>query len=100
MLEGDVANVGIIAGGDNPLTAFIIKKQTKLGNIPLVTGRYIKTMTEYVDKKHLDKEEVRRRIKKLVGEGAQIIVGTEIYGVDDDRLEAMVAEVARKKVCM
>lgn len=97
LLEGDVANVGIIAGGDNPLTAFIIKKQTKLGNIPLVTGRYIKTMTEYVDKKHLDKEEVRRRIKKLVGEGAQIIVGTEIYGVDDDRLEAMVAEVAKEE---
>lgn len=97
LLEGDVANVGIIAGGENPIGGMVVKKQTKLGNIPLVTGRYIRTETEYLNKKSLKKEEVRGLVRKLAEKGCSIIVGTEIYGVDDDITEAMVAEVAREE---
>ncbi|HIT90633.1 MAG TPA: hydantoinase/oxoprolinase family protein [Candidatus Merdenecus merdavium] len=97
LLEGDVAKVGIVAGGETGFTNLLAKKQTTIGHIPLVTGRYIETYTEFIDKKNLNKEEVRKRIKALRHKGAEIIVGSEVYGVDDNKLETMVAEVAEEE---
>ena len=96
LLEGDVANVGIIATGEG-LGNILAKSQAKLGNLPLVTGRFIETYTEFIDSKHLTKDEIKKRIVLLQQKGADIIVASSVYGVDDPEAEQLIAEAAKEQ---
>lgn len=96
LLEGDVAHVGIIATGEGAINV-LAKKQTKLGNLPLVTGRYIETNTEYIDSKDLSENSISKSIDKLAKQGCNIIVASAIYGVDDDTAECLIAKVAKER---
>ena len=96
LLEGDVANVGIIACSGGGISGMLAKKQTSIGNIPLVTGRYIKTFQRYIKQKQLNEKTVREAVKSLADEGAQVMVATEAFGVDSAAGEQMIQAEAVK----
>lgn len=94
LLEGDVANVGIIGTGHGNVLNTIAKRHTRLGNLPLVTGRYIKTYHRYIDSKKLSEKAVKDTINTLLKDGAQILVASETFGVDDGACEEYIGGVA------
>ena len=97
LLEGDVARVGIIVTGGGGVSSLLAKAQTKLGRLPLVTGRYIETFSGYIDKERLSEETARAAVRALKAKGAEIIVASEVYGVDDGEGEAVIARAAEKE---
>lgn len=97
LLEGDVARVGIVSTGGKGLSSLLIKSQTKLGNLPLVTGRFIETRSRYIDGQSLTEPNVRNVVKSLANDGAEIIVASEVYGVDGGEGEKLIAQVAESE---
>lgn len=96
LLEGDVAPVGILALGKGGIEGFLVKRQTRLGDIPLVAGRFIHTYHTYLSEKGLTAEEIEKAIKDLIKQGAQVIVATKAFGVDKVDEEILVQEIGSK----
>ncbi len=94
LLEGDVAEVGILSSAGSIFAGILTRKQTNIGDVPLVTGRYIKTHHQYLSSKKVTEESVRDTIEKLRKEGAQVIVATEAFGVDDAPNEKLIQKKA------
>ncbi len=97
LLEGDVARVGILVTGGRGISELLAKSQTKLGNLPLVTGRYIETISDYIEREKLTEETAREAVRKMKDKGSEIIVASETYGVDDGGGEAIIAAAAEKE---
>lgn len=97
LLEGDTAKVGILGMGVSLEKSNIIKR-THIKDI-LLDGngkKYIKTCYRYLDtSSYLSEERVRSSICELVREGAEVLVISEAYGVDDPSNEDFVENVAR-----
>lgn len=96
LLEGDVADVGILAIGKGGIEGYLAKKQTKLGDIPLVTGKFIKTYHTYLPQKGITEEAIAAAIRELMKQGAQVIVATKAFGVDKFDEEVLVQNVGSK----
>lgn len=96
LLEGDVANVGIIGMSKGGLESFFAKRQTKIPDIDLGTGRIIKILNTFIKTKSLTKENIKSAIDELKGQGAGVIVASKAFGVDDHTEETMVADVANE----
>ena len=98
LLEGDVAVAGILAMGSG-LEAARVKQISNTGNIPLARGKELKTLHVFV--KTADaaaaRQEISSAIEKLKEAGAEVIVATEPYSVDDPDNEQYVMELAREK---
>jgi N-methylhydantoinase A len=94
LLEGDVAEVGIVGMASGFIEGLLAKRQTRLGDVPLGTGKSIKTHHIYTDIKNLNKESVRKILQDLVGQGAKVIVASKAFGVDSTQEEAFVQDVA------
>jgi len=92
MLEGDVAPVGILALGQG-LEGIRAAGQTRLGDIPLGSGKSLATFHAYVDAKSFS-EQGRQIILDLMGEGARALVAAEAFSVDDPAGELSVMELA------
>ena len=100
LLEGDTAKVGIIGMGVSLEKSNIIKR-THIKDITLDGNgiKYIKTSYRYLDTSaYLGEERVRSLILELVREGAQVLVVSEAYGVDDPSNEDFVENVARSSI--
>ena len=100
LLEGDTAKVGIIGMGVSLEKSNIIKR-THIKDITLGGNgkKYIKTSYRYLDTSaYLGEERVRSLILELVREGAQVLVISEAYGVDDPSNEDFVEKVARSSI--
>ena len=100
LLEGDTAKVGIIGMGVSLEKSNIIKR-THIKDITLDGNgiKYIKTSYRYLDTSaYLGEERVRSLILELVREGAQVLVISEAYGVDDPSNEDFVENVARSSI--
>jgi N-methylhydantoinase A/oxoprolinase/acetone carboxylase beta subunit len=97
LLEGDTAKVGILGMGVSLEKSNIIKR-TYIKDI-LLDGngkKYIKTCYRYLDtSSYLSEERVRSSICELVREGAEVLVISEAYGVDDPSNEDFVEKVVR-----
>lgn len=94
LLEGDVATVGIISMGRGT-EGRIAKRQTNPKHIELAPGKFLQTRHAYLDlHQALSKERVESTIQELVKKGAEVIVATEAFGVDDPANEAFVAGIA------
>ena len=96
LLEGDVATTGILGMGGG-IEAGRAKNVSNIGNIPLALGKELKTVftfLETADAKAMAGE-VEEKIKELEAAGAEVIVATEAYGVDDPENEAFVVDTAR-----
>jgi N-methylhydantoinase A len=92
LLEGDTAKVGIIGMGVGLEKSNVIKR-TNVKNVELAPNKYLHTCYRFLDtSKYLDDREVENAIGELKEEGAEVIVISEAYGVDDPSNEKFVME--------
>lgn len=96
LLEGDVASVGIIGMGSG-LDGLSARSESNPGDIELAPGKYLKTFHTYLDSKQLADDQIEAAIDDLVKQGAEVIVASEAYSVDDPRNELRVVEIANRK---
>lgn len=96
LLEGDVARVGIIGMGTG-MDARSARSETKVSQIELATGKYLHTYHRFIDSKELTAERIHSAIDELCAEGAEVIVASEAYSVDDPTNELRVIEASREK---
>ena len=98
LLEGDVATTGILAMGTG-IEAARAKTVSDIGNIPLALGKELKTIFTFVETGDAQSsaKEIEREIDDLRNKGAQVIVATEAFGVDDPTNEQFVIKTARDK---
>ena len=96
LLESDTHKVGIVAMGVGPEKGDVVKR-TRLdggrgGSAPAVRAGH-----RFLDTSHLiTEDEVRGAVEGLRAEGAEAIVATEAYGVDDPSNERFVADEASR----
>lgn len=98
LLEGDVAPVGVIGLGRG-LEGWRAKSQTRFENLALSPGKILPVYQRFVDpsKTPLTPELVDRLLDELVAEGAEVIVASEAFGVDDLTHEHLIVKQARDK---
>lgn len=97
LLEGDVAQVGIVAVGKKGLEGMLVKSQTKMGDIPLGAGKFIKTHHTFLDKKTMTDEILDRAVAELNQKGAEVVVATQSFGVDNSKEEEAVIRAAVRR---
>src|ERR671923_1865952 len=90
LLEGDTAKVGIIAMGIGLEKSSIVRR-TNIKNIQLAPNKYLRTCYRFLDtSKYLQDQEVVSAISELKREGAEVLIISEAYGVDDPSNEEFV----------
>ncbi len=95
LLEGDTAKVGIIGMGV-ALEKSNILKRTNIGDIELAPKKFLKTCYKFLDtSNYLDSKLVSSVIESLIDEGAEVLVVSEAYGVDDPSNESFVMQNSR-----
>jgi N-methylhydantoinase A len=100
LLEGDTAKVGIIGMGVGLEKSNTINR-TNIKHILLDSRgkKYIKTCYKYIDTStYLDEHQVRSSVSELEREGAEVIVVSEAYGVDDPSNEDFVEDVIKSRM--
>lgn len=95
LLEGDVAKVGIVGMGKG-LEADRAKKETTAGNIELAPGKFLYIEHEFLESSSLREDLIKSAIEKLKQKGAEVIVASESYSVDNPENEKKVIEIANK----
>lgn len=95
LLEGDVAKIGIVGMGKG-LEADRAKKETTAGNIELAPGKFLYTEHEFLESSSLREDLIKSAIEKLKQKGAEVIVASESYSVDNPENEKKVIEIANK----
>src|SRR6476660_198583 len=94
LLEGDTSKVGIIGMGVGLEKSNVIKR-TSVTDIELAPNKYLKTCYRFLDtSKFLDEHEVITAINELKNEGANVLVVSEAYGVDDPSNELFVMKMS------
>lgn len=95
LLEGDVATVGIIGMGKG-IEGRRAKNQTDLKNIELSPGKFLSTRFRFYDtSKTISTDTAKKIIEELLKEGAEVIVASEAFGVDDPSNEEIIFETAQ-----
>src|SRR5688572_1086008 len=90
LLEGDTATVGIVGMGVGLEKSNVIKR-TNVRNVELAPNKHLRTRYRFLDtSKYLEENQVRKTISELKAEGAEVIVVSEAYGVDDPSNEQFV----------
>ncbi len=94
LLESDTAKVGIVAMGVAPEKNEVIKR-TKLSNATFNSDQTLKTEHVFLDTSRMISDaEIQKVIEDLKSRGAQVIVATEAFGVDDPSNEMFVMKNA------
>jgi len=97
LLEGDVAVVGVIGMGKG-IEGKIAKRESNPNNIELSPGKFLQTRFRYIDVSNNEwRSSVNGLVKELAGEGAEVIVASEAFGVDDISNEEFVIAEAEKQ---
>ena len=94
LIEGDVATVGVIGMAKGGLEGFLAKKQTKLDDIDLGNQKKIKIVNDFINVKKMNMAVVEDTINSMQKAGAQVLVSSMAFGVDDGGPEAEVYEAA------
>jgi N-methylhydantoinase A/oxoprolinase/acetone carboxylase beta subunit len=97
LVEGDVAQVGIIGMSKGGLEGFLAKRQTKIQNINLGNNKEINIFNSFMNINKMSEDSVLQMINELKEQGAQVIVPSMAFGVDNDKPEKLVFSVAEKK---
>jgi N-methylhydantoinase A/oxoprolinase/acetone carboxylase beta subunit len=93
LLEGDVAPVGIV-GMSSRVEALLARGQSSIKEIELAPGRFLRPVHRFITTEKLTEELVRETLSALRDEGAQVVVASSAFGVDDQSAEEMVMRVA------
>lgn len=96
LLEGDVAHVGVIGIVNGGIEGMLAKKQVQIKDINLGTGRMIKVSNIVVKSGELNREQIVKMIQELKVSGAEVLVVSKVFGVDDMTDEIQVADIARE----
>ncbi|MCX7717825.1 MAG: hypothetical protein N2111_05385 [Candidatus Sumerlaeaceae bacterium] len=97
LLEGDVAPVGVV-GMASGLGRGRARAQTRIGNIELAPGRYLRTFHHFIDTTAgLEEPRIAEAVADLLKQGAEVIVATGAFSVEDPSHEQMVAEYCRAR---
>ena len=90
LLEGDTSKVGIIGMGVGMEKSSVIRR-TNIKDIELAPNKYLRTCYRFLDTaKYLQDQEVVSAISELKREGAEVLIVSEAYGVDDPSNEEFV----------
>ncbi len=100
LLEGDVAKVGILGIGPGGFYGWLAKRQSRIDDIDLGTGRKIEIGHTYLNQKRADEAGIDAAITTLTGQGAAVIVASKAFGVDEIAEEELVREVGEKRDLM
>lgn len=97
LLEGDVANVGIITLGKG-IEGLKAKADTDLGDIPLAKGKLLTTQNEYVNTGTIIDFDstIVQTIKELQRLNSESIVVSEAFSVDDPENENKAVDICIK----
>ncbi|HYN27257.1 MAG TPA: hydantoinase/oxoprolinase family protein [Burkholderiales bacterium] len=93
LLEGDVAPVGVI-GMANRVEAMLARGQSSIKEIELAPGRFLRPLHRFITTEKLSEQLVRETLSALRDEGAQVIVASSAFSVDDQTAEELVMRVA------
>jgi N-methylhydantoinase A len=96
LLEGDVAPVGIVGMGGGAVGSMLARKQTSIEDIPLGTGKILRTYHAFLKTGKLTPEEAKEAIEDLLSQGAQVIVASDSFSVDDPQNELLVLDAAQQ----
>lgn len=96
LLEGDVASVGIIGMGTG-MDARGARNETNVGDIELAPGKFLKTSHTFLDSKLVGDSSIGAAIEEVKEAGAQVIVASEAYSVDNPEHERKVQEIAGRQ---
>ncbi|NGZ74943.1 hydantoinase/oxoprolinase family protein [Saccharibacillus alkalitolerans] len=96
LLEGDVAPVGVVGMGTG-MDGLSARGESNPGRIELAPGKLLETRHTYLDSKGLTDERVNAAVEEVLGQGAEVVVASEAYGVDDPAAELKVIEAANRR---
>ena len=97
LLEGDVAEVGIIGMGKG-IEKNRARKEINLKNIELSPGKFLQTKFRFYETTNqITETAAEQLIDELLAEGAEVIVASEAFGVDNIKNEEIVIKVAERK---
>ena len=99
LLEGDVAKVGVLGMGTG-FEAGKAKSETTVGNIELAPGKFLYTTHTFLDSSKLTENNMQESINTLIESGAQVVVASEAYSVDNPENEKKVIEAANKNAIL
>ncbi len=96
LIEGDVANVGIIGMGRGFGEGLFARVQTSLRhiNIDKSSGKKINIVSTYLNVNKLTDEAIQNAIDYLKSKNVEVVVPSLAFGVDGDYFEELVAQRA------
>lgn len=97
LIEGDVACVGIIGMAKGGIESLLAKRQTRLDDIDLGNQKKIKIVNSFMKVKDISEKTVEGVIDILQENGAQVLVSSMAFGVDDGGPEKLVYRLASEK---
>src|SRR5580698_9026729 len=95
LLEGDVARVGIL-GLAGAKAAKLAQAQVCIDPIELAPGRVLHTCNQFLLSDTLDRKAVEDAVGALRSDGAQVLVASAAFGVDNTTTEELVREVGEE----
>lgn len=93
LLEGDVAHVGILGMGTG-FDARNARNETDVPPIELCPGKFLPSSHRFLDSGVLNEEQVEAKIREMEAEGAQVILASEAFSVDNPENEEKVRSIA------
>lgn len=97
LIEGDVAKVGVIGLGGGGLGGWLVKKQTAIQDINLGNGKKIEVVDAFIKLKEFNEKKAEEVIDSLLKQGAQVIVASKAFGVDNMKEEKVIADICNKR---
>ena len=95
LLEGDVARVGVV-GLSAAKAAKLAEVQVRIDPIELAPGRVLQTCNQFLLSDGLDRKAVENAVRTLRAEGAEVLVASAAFGVDNTSTEELVREVGEE----
>jgi N-methylhydantoinase A/oxoprolinase/acetone carboxylase beta subunit len=95
LLEGDVARVGIV-GLAAAKAAKLAEAQVRIDPIELAPGRVLHTCNRFLLSDGVERKAIEDAVAALRSEGAQVLVASAAFGVDNTSTEELVREVGDK----
>ena len=96
LVEGDVAKVGNRRCGRRRAGGLLAKKQLKIADIDIAAGKVIEIFNTFIKKKELTDEKIKEELNSLKGQGAQVMVASMAFGVDDSEQEKRIKHIAKE----
>jgi N-methylhydantoinase A len=93
LLEGDVAKVGIVGTSGRP-AAKLAEAQVHIDAIELAPGRMLETANRFLVSDEADHAALTDAVEHLAAEGADVIVASCAFGVDDTGIEEQIRDIA------